>query len=97
LTKHIKLAPKCSFTITLQDKDPQVLTLLPELRSIAPTFLNQVLEFACAGLQAAVVHPLVEPLSERELEVLRLIASGLKNSEIAQEPTITTGTNGNLH
>ena len=27
-------------------------------------------------------HPLVEPLSERELEVLRLIAQGLSNQEI---------------
>jgi ATP/maltotriose-dependent transcriptional regulator MalT len=37
-------------------------------------------------------QPLVEPLSERELEVLGLIAAGLKNREIAQELYITTGT-----
>jgi LuxR family maltose regulon positive regulatory protein len=34
----------------------------------------------------------VEPLSERELEVLALIAEGYSNAEIAQELYITTGT-----
>ena len=35
---------------------------------------------------------LPEPLSERELEVLRLIAKGLSNREIAQELFVTPGT-----
>lgn len=36
--------------------------------------------------------PLVEPLSERELEILRLIASGASNKEIAGDLFITEGT-----
>ncbi len=35
---------------------------------------------------------LVEPLSERELEVLRLIADGLSNAEIADKLFIAQGT-----
>jgi LuxR family maltose regulon positive regulatory protein len=35
---------------------------------------------------------LVEPLSERELEILRLLAEGLSNREIAQRSYISIGT-----
>jgi LuxR family transcriptional regulator, maltose regulon positive regulatory protein len=35
---------------------------------------------------------LVEPLSERELEVLRLLAGYLSNSEIAERLTVSVGT-----
>jgi LuxR family maltose regulon positive regulatory protein len=36
--------------------------------------------------------PLIEPLSERELEVLRLMAAGCPNSEIAKQLIIAVGT-----
>lgn len=38
------------------------------------------------------VQTLVEPLSERELEVLALVAAGLSNSQIADQLIVTTGT-----
>jgi LuxR family maltose regulon positive regulatory protein len=51
-----------------------------------------------AGVTADLKHEtlqpetLLEPLSERELEVLQLIASGLSNREIADRLTIAVGT-----
>ncbi len=41
--------------------------------------------------QPRITH-LVEPLSERELEVLHMIAAGLSNQEIADKLTLTAGT-----
>jgi LuxR family maltose regulon positive regulatory protein len=41
---------------------------------------------------ATVEQPLIEPLSERELEVLRLIAEGLSNRQIADQLTVVIGT-----
>ena len=37
-------------------------------------------------------QPLIEPLSERELEVLRLLATGKSNQDIAEELILATGT-----
>ncbi len=37
-------------------------------------------------------QPLIEPLSDRELEILHLMADGLSNPEIAQQLIITPGT-----
>ncbi len=42
--------------------------------------------------RATAAQPLVEPLSEREIEVLRLIAEGLANAEIADKLVIAQGT-----
>jgi LuxR family maltose regulon positive regulatory protein len=45
-----------------------------------------------AGGAARAAEALIEPLSERELEVLRLIVAGLSNKEIAEELVLATGT-----
>ncbi len=37
-------------------------------------------------------QPLIEPLSERELEVLRRVAAGYSNQEIAQELVLAVST-----
>jgi len=47
---------------------------------------------SATGRRATAAQPLVEPLSERELEVLRLIAEGLSNAEIAEKLVIAQGT-----
>jgi LuxR family maltose regulon positive regulatory protein len=41
---------------------------------------------------SVIFHPLVEPLSVREQEILQLLAEGLSNNQIATRLIITTGT-----
>ena len=63
-------------------------------QGIAPGYVSRLL--AAYGESAPATPPvaqaLVEPLTERELEVLRLIAAGLSNREIAQELVVAVST-----
>jgi LuxR family maltose regulon positive regulatory protein len=60
---------------------------------IALDYVTQLLAaFAAAEEKGREVEALVEPLSDRELEVLRLIAAGLTNREIAEQLVIAHGT-----
>ena len=51
-----------------------------------------VAEFARLNQRPSPPQPLVEPLSERELEILRLVATGASNKEIAAQLYIAEGT-----
>jgi ATP/maltotriose-dependent transcriptional regulator MalT len=47
---------------------------------------------SASGSSDATPEPLVEPLSEREMEILTLLASGLPNREIARNLFVAVGT-----
>ena len=63
-------------------------------RDISPNYVARLL--AAFGEEAELASPameaLVEPLTEREVEVLRLVVAGLSNAEIAEELVIAVST-----
>jgi LuxR family maltose regulon positive regulatory protein len=73
-------------------------------RGVAPSYVSRLLSVFPHGplIEGAVTRaktassaprlPLAEPLSEREIEILRLVAQGLSNQQLANRLFITVGT-----
>jgi LuxR family transcriptional regulator, maltose regulon positive regulatory protein len=106
LAKVLVLAAPEDYVRTFVDEGPLMVTLLSEalavrqegrtdtLRRVPAHYLRKLMavldQNATGAPPSAAVLP--EPLSERELEVLRLIASGKSNRRIAQELFVSVGT-----
>jgi LuxR family transcriptional regulator, maltose regulon positive regulatory protein len=77
------------------DEGPQMATLLKEAarRDIVPAYIDELLAAGAEpGVRAPNKHGLIEPLSERELDVLRLLGSDLSGPDIARELLVSINT-----
>ncbi len=86
IEQALRLAAPEGYLRAFLDEGQAILDLLPRLRHIAPDFVDRVLSdsaIADVELSASGEQPFVESLSDRELEILRLIAAGRSNPEIA--------------
>jgi LuxR family maltose regulon positive regulatory protein len=102
LGKALTLAKPCGFVRVFVDDGPPMARLLYETlsRGIEPDYVRRLLaafpvaepEHAEPSTQRVPEAEWFEPLSERELEVLHLIAHGLTNPEIASRLFISLNT-----
>jgi LuxR family maltose regulon positive regulatory protein len=96
LGEAVRLAAPEGYRRAFLDEGQVVLGLLPGVRHLAPQFVDSLLGRAPASLSRGKLapreQPLIEPLSERQLEVLGLLAEGRSNQEIAEKLFISVGT-----
>jgi LuxR family maltose regulon positive regulatory protein len=102
LARALVLAQPEGYIRVFLDEGPPMTRLLQDARASARSsaYVTQLLadsEDTWGKLRdpsGSMLRPeeLAEPLTERELEVLRLVAAGLSNSQIAKSLTITVGT-----
>jgi LuxR family maltose regulon positive regulatory protein len=83
LERALHLAAPEDYRRAFLDEGQTIVDMIPRVRTAAPDFVDQVLADAGVGQAVPRAQALVEPLSERELEILRLIAAGRSNPEIA--------------
>ena len=95
LERALTLAEPEGYVRTFVDEGPPMEALLREAskHGVAPNYVGR-LQAGFAGAQGTtpVAQSLVEPLSERELEVLRMLRSELTGPEIASELMVSLNT-----
>lgn len=107
MEEAVKIAAPEVYRRAFLNEGTNVALLLREVRHLSPVFVDELLQaFHCCKPGNTTLSPeessalpegypevkLIEPLSERELEIVGLIAGGLSNADIARKLHITVGT-----
>jgi LuxR family maltose regulon positive regulatory protein len=95
LGRAVALAQPEGYVRLFTDEGPPMVTLLKALRKqpAAPTYLNRLIASTTTIATAAPVpQQLLEPLSERELDVLRLLGGDLSGPDIARQLSVSLNT-----
>lgn len=89
LCQAVDLAAPEEYRRPFLDADNAILTMLPDVHHASPSFVESLLT---PSERAEAPQLLSDPLTEREIEVLHLIADGLANQEIADHLVIGIST-----
>ncbi|HET9419912.1 MAG TPA: LuxR C-terminal-related transcriptional regulator [Nocardioides sp.] len=94
LEAALALAESEGYVRTFVDEGPAMLTLLEAAaeRGMAPRYVARLLGAFPSAPRPGVAPGLIEPLSDREQDVLRLLATELSGPEIARELVVSLNT-----
>lgn len=90
LGEALHLAAPEGYRQVFLDEGTTLLAHLPRVRAKAPDFVDQLLHEVTTSHDA--LPGLVDPFSQRELEILALTAAGYSNQEIAEQLVIALST-----
>jgi len=94
LERALRLAEPEGYVRLFVDEGTPMAALLRRAvaQGIKLNYVNRLLAALREAAQLATIQPLAEPLTRRELQVLRLLATDLSNQEIAETLVIAMGT-----
>jgi LuxR family maltose regulon positive regulatory protein len=95
LSRALSLAEPEGYIRTFLDEGEPMLSLLRRAASkgLHPAYIRRILAATTSeGRSSQSVQPLIEPLSERELVILRMVAAGKSNQQIGGELFLAVGT-----
>ena len=94
LERALSLAEPEGYVRVFIDEGPPMAALLATAasRGISPDHVRRLIESSDAKAHVAPAQGLVDPLSDRELEVLRLLGSELSGPDIARELVVSLNT-----
>lgn len=94
LNRALSLAEPEGYLRLFIDVGATLATLLRQIppRQATATYAERLLTIFGPDAADDSIEPLLEPLSERELEILQLVAAGLSNQKIGDHLFLTTGT-----
>jgi LuxR family maltose regulon positive regulatory protein len=94
LGRALRLAEPEGYIRLFVDMGLPMVRLLQEARTrdVMPDYVSELLEAFASDFELSPQQVLPEPLTSREHTVLRLMAAGLTNPEIAEELVIAAGT-----
>ncbi len=93
LVEAMKMSVSQGYISPFVREGKSILSLLKEFRELSPEMIDKIVSKIKVNLEEkGETEELVEPLTEREREILTLAAGGLSNKKIAEKLFITEGT-----